>query len=175
MPLGFEKGLRDHMWNLMADYFRGAMMTIARQALCKTVGGDELKSRDVQTGKPSRETLVSSCEWQTLSLSLSFSGSDMYAHIHTHNQTYTHTETSRHWQKDMLMLIGFFFYVYFYEREVRGKLKVWLFSGKDIWGLLFYKVSQYTCLYCLARDKKFFSHSTKHNSKAPQFLWPTIT
>lgn len=37
MPLGFGKGLRDHMWNLVADYFRGGMMTIARQALCKTV------------------------------------------------------------------------------------------------------------------------------------------
>lgn len=115
MLLGFEKGLRDHMWNVMADHYRGGMMTIAKQALWKTVGGDELKSRDVQTGKFSFETLVSSCEWQTLFLSLS--GSDMYAHIHTRIQKYTYTETSRHWQKDMLMLIDFFISIFMRQKR----------------------------------------------------------
>lgn len=46
----------------MADYFRGRMMTIARQALYITIGRNELKSKDVQAGKCLFETLASSCE-----------------------------------------------------------------------------------------------------------------
>lgn len=58
-------------------------MTINRQALYKTLGANDLKSGDIQTGKSLFETLVSSCKWQTLYFFLSLSGLDTHTHSHT--------------------------------------------------------------------------------------------
>lgn len=130
MLLGFLKGLRDHIWDLMGDYFRESMMTIARQALCKTLWRDELKSRGVQADKPLCETFFVILR-VTDSLSLFLFGSDMYAHTYCYIQTYTHTETSRHWQKDMLMLLDVLC-LFLWERSQRQPKGVIVSRGRHL-------------------------------------------